>query len=265
MNVEEPIQRLRATADAEQQREAIEDLFETDTAAVRDAFLEVLSRTRPGDGYGYNLSTIISTLGKWNEQRAVKPILAVLAGPLDTDEDHQIEVQAAKALTKLRATEALPVLSEMLFDKRRSEGLEDDLAEAIAKLGQAAAEPDLLKALSSRRSDLSKAGARALCFLPSLSAAGVTALTVASRSKNAEVKTLARLAIAATSAEPTRALHDLAASATDYVLRGHIVRGLQAIGKPDLTARFLPFASDSNAAALEGKPMLRCVTAAGLH
>lgn len=237
------MRRLREAAGPDQQREAIEDLFETDTPEVRDAFLEALSRTRPGDGYGYNISTLISTLGEWTEQRAVKPILDVLGGTLDTGEDHQIEVQAAEALTKLQAIEALPVLSDMLFDKSRGEGIEDDLAEAIAKIGGTTAEPDLLKALSSRRSELAQAGARALCFLPSLSTAGVAALTAASRSKNAEVKTFARLAIAATSADLARAIEDLAASATDYLLRGHIVRGLRAIGKPDLSARFLPFAS----------------------
>lgn len=53
-----------------------------------------------------------------------------------------------------------------LFDKRRGQGLHDDLAEAMARLGGAAVEPEPRQALTSKRRDLARAGARGLCFLP---------------------------------------------------------------------------------------------------
>jgi hypothetical protein len=40
MNTDDAIERLSGAADADQRSVAIEDLFETDTAAVRDAFLD---------------------------------------------------------------------------------------------------------------------------------------------------------------------------------------------------------------------------------
>jgi hypothetical protein len=59
------------------------------------------------------------------------------------------------------------------------------------------------------------------------------------------VRTLARLAIAATSEKPDRAVEDLAASAADYLRRKIIVGGVSAISNPELSARFFPFASNS--------------------
>lgn len=241
------IQRLRDATDPQRQREAIEDLFDVDTPEARAALLEALARTRPGGGYGYSysysLATLVSVLGARGERRAVGPMLALLNGPLETGEDHQIEAVAIEALTALGATEALPTLSSMLFDKRRGQGLHDDLAEAMARLGGAAVEPELRQALTSKRRDLARAGARGLCFLPALSAESRAVLAAAERSKNDEVRTLARLATAATSAEPGPAVERLVASATDYPLRRDVLFGLRALGRVDLTARFAALAT----------------------
>ena len=65
------------------------------------------------------------------------------------------------------------------------------------------------------------------------------------RRRTRGVRTLARLAIAATSEKPDRAVEDLAASAADYPRRKIIVGGVSAISNPELSARFFPFASNS--------------------
>ena len=244
--VQEAIRRLREAVDPDQQRGAIEELIETDTAEVRDALVTALSQTRPGGGYGYNVASLIRVLGEWKEPQAIQPILATLHGPLNTREDHQIEVVAAKALSQLQANEALPILSKMLFDKRGA-GIETELAEAIARIGGMVAELDLIKTLSAKRVEIAKAGARALCFLPSLSTEGLTGLNHAFQSNSGELKILAGLAKAATC--PERAadiIEEVVASANDNLLRARLIMGLRTIGNVELSAQLLHFSADPN-------------------
>jgi hypothetical protein len=170
-------------------------------------------------------------------------------------------------LQKAGATKVLDALDRSVVDTASAvsslflittlgRGIEDDVAEALARMGHDDADVGLIIGLGSKRTVLRRAAARALCIAPSRSREVRAALQGTYVARDNELRVMRSIALALSSDQPAQALTEELERATTYEARSCIVRLLASGADSHLATALLarvgdPVWSDVRAALLD--------------